>query len=101
MGDQPTNGGVTRYRLDRLEHRTKNLEEGTKLLSDFGSRNNEQIRQLHEDVHDMKQEVARVPVLEERVASMLDGWRAVRNAFLAAAGGLVILAGTILYQASS
>ena len=95
------NGHVLEYRIRTLEHRVKNLEEGTKLLADFGSRHNAQINDLREDVHDMKPDVAKVPVLETKVDSLLDGWRAVRNAFFAAAGGLVILAASIVYQATS
>lgn len=95
------NGNVLRHRLDTVEKRQDVYDEGARWLSRMGERHNEQINDLREDVHDMRSQVAKVPVIETKVESLLDGWRAVRNAFFAAAGGLVILAGTILYQATS
>ena len=108
MSEEPSNGNVLRHRVSQLEHRAKNIEEGTRLLSQFGERNNTQIKvldsqvtQLHEELHDVRVAAQEVAVLRSEVNTLVEGWRAVRNAFLAAAGGLILLAVSIVWQATS
>lgn len=107
MGTEPTNGNTLRYRVEQLEVRAKGIEQGTRLLSEFGQRNNEQIQvqgsrlaQLHEELRDVREAAKEVPVLRAEVASIVDTLRAARNALFAAAGGLVVVAVGIIYQAA-
>jgi chromosome segregation ATPase len=102
------NGKLLRYRLDRVEHKHKGLETATQFLAEKGAQNNEQIKvhdaqlaQLHEELRDVRNAAKEVAVLRSEVENLLDGWRAVRNAFLTAAGGLVLLASSIVWQATS
>lgn len=112
MPDEKPNGNTLRYRVEQLEARARSIEQGTKLLADFGQRGNEQIQvhgsqlaQIHEELREVR--VAALgaaqatAVLRADVASITDTLRAARNAFFAAAGSMVVVAMGIVYQAAS
>ena len=96
MGDE--NGNVLRYRLERVEDKTKGLEEGTKLLAEFGQRHNEQINTLRGDVHELKEAVKDVPVIKAELADLKESWRATRNVGYAVFVALISSGAAVVWQ---
>lgn len=106
VGEQP-NGNLLRYRLDRIEHRAKNIEQAMQFIAEKGAKCNEQIkvhderfRDQQREIDEMRDTVGRVPVLEERVGTLLDGFKDAKRALWAAAGSFLVLAATIVWQAA-
>lgn len=107
MGDEPTNGNVLRFRVDRVEHRVKGAEQACKWIAEKGAKANEQLR-VHDEqfrdverrLGDVEETMKDVPVLHERVDTVIEGVKAARNALWAAAGSFLVLAATVVWQAS-
>lgn len=107
MSEQPGNGNVLRFRIERVEHRLKGAEEATRWVAEKGAKQNEQIR-VHDErfreqdrrLDDIEEKAMKVPVLEERVDTVIESVRAARNALYAAAGAFLVLAATVVWQAS-
>ena len=99
--DDDQNGNTLRWRIGELERNREALEEAAKWIAKMGERHNQQIVALDRDVAELKDAIKEVPVLAEKVDTLVDGWRAVRNAFLAAAGGMILLAASIVWQATA
>lgn len=99
MGEQPENGHTLRYRVGQLEERLKAHEEGIRYNAEGAIRRDDRIDDLRGDVDEMKSEVAKVPLLDDRVTRVISELQGAKQALWAAAGGFLILAGTIVWQA--
>jgi chromosome condensin MukBEF ATPase and DNA-binding subunit MukB len=101
---QPENGNTVRYRVGELEKAREQDREATRLLADFGRRNNEQIRvhdqrfiDLEKEVDGMRSAVADVPVLRERLDTAIDSMKSIRTALYSAAASLLVVAGAVVF----
>lgn len=95
MADNGTSARTT-WRLEQLEKARDQDREAYKWLSEMGQKHNEQIKAQDERLAAIEKAAERVPVLEERVSTILKSLDRAKTAGWATAGSLLVLAAAVI-----